>query len=257
MRFKFVSHKFIRSGVLLLAGQFASLAAEPPQSGQELTTFGVMHEVIGMGRSQARVPLSELARRPHFYGVGAVEGLSGEISFLDSQPTVTSVGADGKLRDALTDDANATLLIGQSVKHWTSIPVEEDIPPDDFDRRLRILAAQQGVPDTHPFIFIIEGEFQEVKLHVINGACPIHARSRGVEIEEKHRPYELSSKTIRGRMVGVHALNAAGRLTHPGTSTHRHLVFYGADLNQPITGHIEQSGVLKGAQIKIPTPGEH
>ncbi|MCF7764395.1 MAG: acetolactate decarboxylase [Verrucomicrobia bacterium] len=257
MRFKFTRHHLILSGILLLVWRSIGFAAESPQSGTELTTIGAMHAVIGQGQSQARVSLGDLTRKPHFYGVGAAEGLAGEISFLDSKPTVTSVSADGSLRNALTEDAKATLLIGQSVTHWQSVQVEEDIPADDFDRHLRALAAQLGLPDTRAFMFLVEGEFQEVKLHVINGACPVHAKSRGIEIRKEHRPYEQSSKRMRGTLVGVHALNAAGRLTHPGTTTHRHLVFESAALNRPVTGHIEQAGVKKGARIKIAISGEH
>lgn len=251
MKFRLAPPLLVLAGMLFFVSQPDFLAADPPATGDGLSAYGVMREVIGQGQSQARVSLRELAHRPHFYGVGAVEGLAGEISLLDSKPTLTAVGADGKLRNALKEDSNATLLIGQTVTAWKEIAVQEDIAADDFDRHLRGFAEQQGLPGDEPFIFLVEGEFLEMKLHVINGACPVHARANGMEIDKQHRPYELSSDTIRGTMVGVHALNAAGRMTHPGTTTHRHLVFEDAGLKQSVTGHVERAGVKKGAKIKL------
>jgi hypothetical protein len=253
MRTVSAAQRLVLSTLLFLAGQPAWVAADPP-SGDGLVIFGVMHEVIGMGRSQARVALPELALRPHFYGVGAAEGLGGEITFVDSKPTLTSVGHGGQLQDALTADARATLFIGQSVTQWKTVHVSEDIPAEDFDRLLLGFALQQGISDARPFMFLVEGGFQDVKLHVINGACPVHARSRGIEIASENQPYELSSSPIRGTMVGVHAHHAAGRLTHPGTTTHRHLVFHDDALGRPVTGHIEQAGILAGARIRLATP---
>lgn len=114
MRLKFVSHKFIRSGVLILVGQFASFAAEPPQSGQELTTFGVMHEVIGQGQSvdspekvnPSESGFSGCRRQPthdHTYRVvGCFEGRPNQ----DSDPRRTRLSSEREPADSLRDQSN-------------------------------------------------------------------------------------------------------------------------------------------------------
>ena len=53
--------------------------------------FGQMHEAIGQQQHQGRVVLSELLTKPHFYGVGAAEGLTGEITIDNGVAVVTAV----------------------------------------------------------------------------------------------------------------------------------------------------------------------
>lgn len=72
-------------------------ADEPPESGDGLVQYGVMYEVIGLQKHSGRVPVRQLVERPHFYGVGALEGLTGEITINDGKVTVTRVGANGQM----------------------------------------------------------------------------------------------------------------------------------------------------------------
>ena len=210
-----------------------------------------MHQVIGGGQSGGRVRLRDLAGRKEFYGVGALKGLGGEITIADSQFTATAVTPEGRLRDALTDDAEATLLIGLSVRQWHTIPVVTDVPANEFDGFLREQANRLGIPLESPFLFVVEGKFPDTHLHVINGACPVHARLRATPIDEHRRPFEIASLEIRGTMVGIHAVEAAGRLTHPGTTTHRHLLFTQENSNLRVTGHVDDAGLAAGAVLRI------
>lgn len=103
-----------------------------------------------------------------------------------------------------------------------------------------------------PFVFCIEGEFQDVRLHIINGACPVHARMHNKKLPADRRPYEAEPKRIQGTLIGVYATNAVGRLTHPGTSTHPHLIFKDTESGVDLTGHLEKVGIVKGAVLKLP-----
>jgi alpha-acetolactate decarboxylase len=217
-----------------------------------LVQYGTMREAIGQKQSQGRVALADLAGKEHFYGVGALEGLKGEVTFMDSQPTVTGVTDDGKLAGMDGAALQATMLAGASVPAWRERAIETDTPPADFDRVVRDAAVAAGMDAAKPFVFALEGEFTDVRLHVIHGACPMHARMQKIELPKDQRPFEGEYGAIRGKLVGIYAEDAVGKLTHPATSTHVHLVFTDEASGATVTGHVERAGIAHGATLRLP-----
>lgn len=242
-------------GLALIAGLF--LLGLDTAAGQErqveIETYGSMHETIGQQQHQGRVKLVDVTRKPHFYAVGALEQLRGEISIFDGEPIVTSVGQDGKLqsRDADAERLQATLLVGGSVAEWKEVRLNEDVAGDDFDQFICNEAEKLGVDTRRPFLFLMSGEFRKVHLHVINGACPVHARLRNKSIAETQKPFEEKMEQVSGKLIGVFARNAVGKLTHPATSVHAHLVFEGQG-GWLLTGHLEQVSVGRGTTLLFP-----
>jgi len=221
----------------------------------KLVQYGSMHETIGQQQHEGRVSLREVAQRPRFYGVGALEGLQGEVTFLGGVPTATGVDSDSGLLpiDAAAEDLAATLLVGAYVPHWTEYTVEESVGPEGFDKYIAKMAEQAGIDTTKPFVFAIDGIFMDIRLHVINGACPLHARLNKAEIPDEKTPYELEQAEIFGAIVGVYASDAVGKLTHPDTATHNHLLFFDADSGAPVTGHLEKVGISAASVLYLPT----
>jgi hypothetical protein len=221
----------------------------------ELVRYGGMHETIGQQQHQGRVELEQVVRMPHFYGVGAMEGLDGEITIEDSKPIVTAVTPDGRPLPVAPTDAKAALLVGQSVHEWTRIELSEDVPHGRFDDAVADAALRRGgdiVDLARPFMFVIEGQFKDVRLHVINGACPLHARMHKLELRPEDRPFELEAETLSGTLIGVYAADSVGKLTHPDTSVHVHLIYTDPQTGKQITGHVERIGIVSGAILKLP-----
>jgi alpha-acetolactate decarboxylase len=241
------------AGLCLSAlGLLSVCRATPIPATGRLVQIGSMHEAIGKRQHEARVDVAEVASRPHFYGVGALEGLEGEITVLGSVAVVTRVTPDGALQAATAPDAKATLLVGQSVERWTRQSLTEAVSHERFDESIGARAGGTGVETADPFVFVIEGAFTDVRLHVINGACPIHARINQLEIAEGERPFELEAENVSGTLVGVYAAGAVGRLTHPATKTHAHLIYTDPATGERVTGHVERAGVAEGAVLKLP-----
>lgn len=244
----------------LTALALAALLAAAPTAGQEspsgLVCFGAMHEVIGQGRSEGRVSLDALAARPGFYGVGALAGLQGEITIIDSVVYTSGVGSAGALEALDPSGRQATLLLGQSVAAWRDTVLADAVPQEGVDGAVGRAAAALGVEGGAPFVFQAAGSFRDVRVHVINGACPVHARNRGVEIPAGQRPDERDLPLVEGTLVGVHATGAAGRLTHPGTSIHAHLVYRDAATGAMVTGHVERLAIGGGVTLSVPVTGE-
>lgn len=228
--------------------------SEHPRVSTEFVRYGGMHETIGQKQHHGRVGLAEIVKRPHFYGVGALEGLRGEITIQDSAAIVTGVTPDGRLQPLAPADLQATLLVGRSIEEWTNVTLTEAVSHVEFDEIIATTAARMGINTAVPFMFVVDGEFTDVRLHVINGACPVHARMKKLTLDQNERPYELEAERLTGTLVGVYAADAVGKLTHPATSTHVHLVYEDRETGQIVTGHLERVGLAVGAVVKLPKP---
>jgi hypothetical protein len=240
-----------------LIGQEAAKAQPPGPSKvgiKELIQYGKMHEVIGMQKHEARVGLAELLEKPHFYAVGALAGLQGEISVIDSRATVTEVTDQAQAKPTNNDAANrkATLLIGAYIDEWIEIDCEEDLTDTELDDWIKSEIQQNGGDVQQPVMFMLRGSFSDIHLHVINGACPVHARVRQIEIPESKRPFDTTMASVTGEVVGVFAMDAAGKLTHPATSTHKHLVYRAAADAEALNGHVESMSVKRGTKLLLP-----
>lgn len=237
---------------LFAAGLPRGCAARQASEQSRLVQVGGMHESIGKRQHQARVAVAEIAGEPHCYGVGALEGLKGEITVLDSMAVITRVTPNGAPQTVAAADAKATFIVGQSVERWRQHPLAETVSHERFDETIGAMAGGAGVATSDAFVFVVEGAFTDVRLHVINGACPIHARIIKLEIAEGEQPFELDVEDVSGTLVGVYATDSVGRLTHPATKTHTHLIYTDAATGERVTGHVERVGLAKGAVLKLP-----
>ncbi len=228
--------------------------AQRPRLSTEFVRYGGMHETIGQKHHHGRVELAEIVNGPNFYGVGALEGLRGEITIQNSVAIVTGVTPNGRLQPLAPADLQATLLVGQSIGEWTSVTLTDAVSHERFDEIVATTASGLGVDDAVPFMFVIDGEFTDVRLHVINGACPVHARMKNLTLDQDERPYELEAEHLTGTLVGVYAEDAVGKLTHPATTTHVHLIFKDRESGQLVTGHLERVGLAAGAVVQLPVP---
>jgi acetolactate decarboxylase len=215
-----------------------------------------MHQVLAQGEDEARVRLGELQQHEDLYAIGAVAGLQGEITIVDSKAFVTRVGLSGTVEPLDPEETMATLLMGQSVSRWTTTKLSDDVAPEDFDAAVHSAAAAHGVDMESPFVFVLEGELTDVHLHVLNGACPVHARRHGLEIPEGSKPFEADADRIRGTLVGMYATHGAGSVTHSGTRTHAHVVFVDEATGERVTAHLERVGIASGATLRVPEPTE-
>jgi len=235
-------------GVILL-----STSAAETWDGK-IVQYGRMHDAIGRQQHQGRVKIQELVQKPHFLGVAALESLSGEATIRDGEVTITRVGPQGELApgESNTPAVQATLMVGAYVSAWTEQKVMRPVDAKDFDQYLAEAAKKGGIQPSKPFVFTVEGEFSNLRWHVINGACPLHARLRKLELPKDQQPFEGTLDKVRGTLVGVYAEDAVGNLTHPDTSCHVHVIFNDPASGKRVTGHVEQVGLLTGALLHLP-----
>ena len=195
--------------------------------------------------------VADLENRKQLWAVGAVERLTGEITVLGGQVYVTTVTPDrGLITSQSERDAKATLFVAAYVPAWVEFEIDRRVPPDEFERFIERVAAGAGIDTNKPFPFSVTGKLIDLEFHVINGACPMHARQHGLSLPDDVAPVRKRYDEVDATVFGIFAKDAVGNLTHPATKTHAHVVT--RDGKQTVTGHIERSGLAQGAILRLP-----
>jgi alpha-acetolactate decarboxylase len=225
---------------LILSFTLVSCASRSYQVEQ----YGTMHEAIGNGQSQARIKLDQLTQQKDFVGIGALEGLEGEVTILNAKAVTTVVNSKGE--PTPTSQANAaTMFVGGNVKEWKMVKT-----PKKFTRK-ELESWLTSQITASPAMFKVKGELINVRMHVLNGACPVHARMNKITLSKNKKPYEGEFKEVTGTIIGVYARDAVGKLTHPDTSIHTHILYKDSRGNE-LTGHLEDFQLDKNTKVFLP-----
>ncbi len=247
--------RFVKtSSLIFLCGLLAVAAvAVPTKWDGSLIEWATMREAIGQQNFQARGRFAELASKPHFYGIGAVAELKGEATVIDSRITATEVSCCGHMMAVDKEGVEkleGTYLLGAYVEQWMEESVKSETDQLGFEDKLRKASSKWESAPAFPFL--LQGELLDVKVHVVNGACPMHARIHEIELPQESKPFEKSYPRLQGRVLGFFADNAVGVRTHPNTSIHAHIVFVDPESGEEVTGHLERFSVAAGAQLSLP-----
>lgn len=203
-----------------------------------------MREVLREGRSEGRVELAQ-ALGPHSVAVGASEGLSAEITVDGGSAhlaeVVDAAASDGVRERAPRPGERAALLLCADVPAWS----EETLPPvadmDELEALVRSAALVRGLDAAAPFPFRVEGRAKRLALHVFDGSCPI-ANPDGPP------PWRFAGEGLDTVLIGFHADDSAGVLTHHSRSSHTHALLVGRGRS----GHLDEVAFGAGARLFLP-----
>ena len=209
--------------------------------------YGGMREVLREGHTQPRIALRDVTGKPGAIAVGALAGLGGEITIVYGETWVArSIDGNANVTGPTTSPHDqATLLTASHVDSWIDIPLPDGATAAQLAKMVSDTASNHGLNSTNPFPFIIEGDFRELELHVIAGSCPI-ANPNG------EQPWRYTSTTpIHGLLVGFHAQDQEGVMTHHSSNVHMHALIPGGD--DTLTGHVDHVIVEPGGILRIPS----
>lgn len=215
-------------------------------------SWGGMRQVMRDGQTEARVSISQVLTKPHAFGVGAVEGLRGEIVIDDGRCWTADVVAEAgrpvaRVREGV-QSRGATLMVVAYVPTWSESAVKRALTSDELEAYVRDSAKRSGIDATRPFPFVIEGEFRNLSAHVINGYCPMSQNAEVVSADSQ--PVRLDGVAGEGKLIGIYAENSAGELTHHGSSMHVHVLME----SLPATvAHVEGVALAPGAKLRLPS----
>jgi acetolactate decarboxylase len=238
-------HTVILALIALAAGCATTPPPAPPWKGR-IDVYGTMREVMMEGKSEGRVELAGLQGDARLVGIGALEGLAGEVVLLDGVAWCTRSGQLGTLEThaGAEQGVRATMLATARVSQWFALPVPAGIAASGLEEFVARAAREHGLGGTQTFPFVIEGGFHDVRAHVLHGRCP----EMGAGPPETE-PVRRMLPVAHGRLVGFYTELPAGTLTHTGEKTHVHLL---VKEGESIVAHVDGLQIDAGAVLKLP-----
>lgn len=218
---------------------------------REVRVHGALRAMMHEGKTEATVSLDTILPDPDLYAVGALAGLSGEVTVVGGKAYLSyPQGAEATRTDTtrLTNEA-ATLFVAADVPAWESLRTEHPIRFEDLDESIAKLAAAAGMHIDGRFPFLLEGEFEDLEWHVIDGSRLTAAGAS---------PHDHSSASIKARrdraeatLIGFYSESDQGVFTHMGSRTHIHCV-----LDEPLaSGHVDHVTIPAGVTVRFPHLG--
>ena len=221
---------------------------ETPSWSSEVKSYGAMRAMFHEHQRGTMVTLGKITPNPNLYAVGALTDLAGEITIVNGAVHLSyPVGKEDSRTEVITrSGAGATLLVTAEVAEWKSATINKTITFDRFDEEIGKLAVESGLGPDQRFPFILEGEFEDLRWHVVDGSrIPDNARSC-----EDHRKasFQAGREKAFATLIGFYSTSDQGVFTKMGSNTHIHCI-----LENPVTsGHVDHVTIVAGTIVKFP-----
>jgi len=221
----------------------AAPAAEQPFG---FKAYGVFSRMIMQRNYLAVVALKDAVDGSATDAVGAVSGLRGEISMIEGR-LIVSYGVDCGAACPVAAAETATLLATASAPHWRPVAIDKDLDAKALEAFIRAQAKANGLDDSKPFPFRINGAVTDFVMHV-NAAPNPRFKGHG-SFDEMAITGLAKGPRLAGFVVGFYAPPALqGVITHGGDYFHSHYV----DEQRATTAHLDTFGVAAGSTLMLP-----
>jgi acetolactate decarboxylase len=208
------------------------------------TLRGVMHE----GKTRAVARLADLLPDPDLWALGALGDLDGELTVIAGTAYLSRpVGPDEARTEVATESqAGAALLVSVRIEEWQTAQTARAVPFAEVGAEIERLATAAGLDPKQRIPFVLEGEFEDLAWHVVDG----RRLPRGSASHEDHLAASVQRRAPRTKatLLGFWSANDQGVFTHMGERTHVHCV-----VPEPLSsGHVDHVVVPAGTTVKLP-----
>jgi len=231
---------------------FAAAASAAGTGPFEVNAYGSFTHMMHSGDTSPNVSLAGFDGQRGVYGVGAMQGLRGEVLIWDGRVLISRGHATDGATSAVNDSDQATLLATANVKHWREIAIPADMTQPQFEGFVKEQGRKAGLPADKPFPFIVKGPVLNYAWHVVAG--PMAA---GAAMHKASNPAHARLREFMGvrfdqaLLLGFYSgPDMEGAITHPGEQFHVHL----ADADLRSSGHVDRYGVGRAATLLLPVP---
>lgn len=206
---------------------------------------GALKNMMHKGDISAKIDLAVFENTEHFYALGALENLKGEVQIFDSKSFNTMVIGDTLVIDS-SFDKKATLLVYASVSKWKLISIPDEVVTyKQLEDYVEKTAEDNQINTVKPFPFLLTGTPQSFDWHVINW--------KEGDMEHSHEKHITSG--LHGTManspveiLGFYSDSHHAVFTHHTTNMHLHV----KTADNKIAGHIDDLNLGKGMVLKLP-----
>ncbi|NJN42788.1 MAG: hypothetical protein HC811_11710 [Flammeovirgaceae bacterium] len=129
-----------------------------------------------------------------------------------------------------------------NVKDWTRKELVRDFTMDELGTLLHQLAAKYALQEPVPFI--IKGQANELKWHIVNG------QGSGPQSHREHIAggFQSTLKNNEVDVLGFYSESHEGVFTHINQNIHAHF----KTANETAAGHVDDLIIKKGSSLFIP-----
>jgi acetolactate decarboxylase len=211
--------------------------------GYSLSYLGSQRQTIMTADRAAHLDLRTLKGRPHLYGIGPIEGLTGEVTIADSRPSLAHVGADQLVHVTESYEAGVPFFVWAEVSAWQTQEIPDVVRTyAELGRFVGEAGAEAGL--TQAFAFMVTGRPELIDFHIVN-ATP--ATPPGMEAHQKIQiPFELNHQ--EANLVGFWSSQHQGVFTPMGTNMHAHF----QTLDNKVSGHVQGLKLTRGLTLSLP-----
>lgn len=210
------------------------IGCQAPQNGYEVEyqVHGKLMEIMQQNQLEARVTVDENQLNGTTYGLGAIEGLKGEI-LISAGKIFTSVATPDSILIDEPGQVAAALLVTAEVNTWQKVEAEEAVPNMDALARLIANKAEQaGLSSSGVVPIRIIASSSSIDWHIINAS---------LAQEQNHQAYKASGRSGNigdqpVEITGFYSKNHEGVFTHHGSFLHLHVITADGQL----MGHVDE-----------------
>ena len=207
---------------------------------------GALKNFMHKNDLSAKADLRDFKDTEHFYALGALENLKGEILVMDSKPFI-AYGNGNKVETSHTMEHKAGLLVYTTVTEWESYEIPDTVVSyENLEEYIASIAAANEIDITKPFPFLIEGQANSIDWHVINW--------KDGDTEHSHKKHKesgphgtLNKPTVE--ILGFYSDSHHAIFTHHTTNMHLHFKTSDGQLS----GHVD--GLVLGSGMRLKLPG--
>jgi acetolactate decarboxylase len=234
------------SGIVARAA-FADAPTRVHGPGYEMQFIGAQRETVANGKLAGILDLRTLADIPHLYGIGPIEQLRGEVTIIDSRPSLAYVEPDRSIRVRQTYEASVPFFVWASVPGWRKVTIPAEVQSfDQLEKFVPIAAYAAGLDPQKPFPFRLGGTQNLIEFHILNrtGTEPHNP--------ERHRQIQVTYELLdaEARIVGFHSTLHRGIISPVASAIHMH--FQSPD--NRTSGHVQKLELGGNAVLEYPAP---
>ena len=204
---------------------------------------GRLRSVLREGDKAGKVALP-LDPLPSRVGLGALEGLAGEILIADGR---VHLGRSGPGQTPVVEaprlGEQAALLVSAQVPRWRALPLQAGLDRAGLERAVEDALSENALEGFPTVPFLVRGALDSLEAHVLRGRCP-HAP----DDPEGQPPLRVEGQLLDALLVGFWTRLPAGALTHRGQRTHVHVLRERAG----VSAHLDALELGEGATLFLP-----
>lgn len=204
--------------IILIVISITIVSCSPNQTNHKsVKNISAMKNVMWKGELDAKIRFDTILPQKGLYGLGPLEGLTGEITIIDGISYVSKITKDQNIEVDVDNNAGAPFFVYSISESFDNIKLPKDVTTlKQLDSFLKTDHDSDSA-----YLFKLSGNFEYTKIHVQN----LEPNSIVTSPKEAHKgQVDVELDTIQAEIIGFYSNSAHGVFTHHDTNIHAHLI---------------------------------